>query len=270
MTCRWSDAAEFAYDFDVQIGYIARTMYPAFGTPGSIEINHGNPRFEITSTDENLSCCFNYDVNKIGQTTGWTDGTITQTCVTWFDAGGLGKDLICMHVTNLHSNEGDSGAPIFRITDGFFPSGIQIRGLLWGGPATNLNETWYSTLVGMRNDFFAQDPSQQFWACSGYGGSCAGQFGPAPAFPPELTVSINGPSEVPPDRECTWTAQVAGGNGGYTYQWSGMLSGTSSWVTGYGSNGTSLILHVTSSDGQEVGNSIYVTTSPDAEVCEAR
>lgn len=54
------------------------------------------------------------------------------------------------------------------------------------------------------------------------------------APPPPFTLSINGPSVVSPMAiACTWLAAASGGTPPYhSYQWSGVLSGTQSSVSG--------------------------------------
>jgi len=84
--------------------------------------------------------------------------------------------------------------------------------------------------------------------------------------PPPLNVSIGGPSEIQPGSWCHWWASVYGGQEPYTYQWSGVLSGTSSEV--YGAPGTGwLYLTVTSADGQGDGAQLYITESWSAPSC---
>jgi hypothetical protein len=53
--------------------------------------------------------------------------------------------------------------------------------------------------------------------------------------PPTLSVSINGPEQVPPDQSCSYSSTVSGGTGSYSYQWSrnGVGVGTGSNVTVY-------------------------------------
>jgi hypothetical protein len=249
--CRASDAAAFAYDagFNVQVGYIARTLYPGFGSRGSLEINESNPRFEITASEERG---FNTDdhVNMIGSTSGWTQGTITQTCVTQFNVAGFGHDLACLTATNLHSEGGDSGAPIFLILGGSYPSHVLIRGIVWGGAT---NDTWYSTMTGIAEDFYSGTPwpPNRINPCSGVGGRCAD---------PPLQVWIDGPYAVRPSDLCTWNAGVQGGEAPFSYQWSGVLSGTSESVFGHVWSSGYLDLHVTSADTQTADYEMYVNS----------
>lgn len=85
-----------------------------------------------------------------------------------------------------------------------------------------------------------------------------------------FTVSISGPSVVSPyDDFCEWSASVSGGEAPFQYQWSGILTGTSSTVSGSVSSPGWLYVDVFSNDGRIRSNSKYVTTSGDEPECEA-
>lgn len=67
--------------------------------------------------------------------------------------------------------------------------------------------------------------------------------------PPPLYAYIAGPVEVPGGASCTWQAIASGGTGNYSYQWSGVLSGTGPFISGVVNYpGT---LYLTVSDGQQ-------------------
>lgn len=76
-----------------------------------------------------------------------------------------------------------------------------------------------------------------------------------------LAASIFGPSEVAPDQSCTWYATVGGGVSPYTYRWSGVLSGTASEVSGSVSSSGWLYLDVTSADGQQASDEMFITVT---------
>jgi len=85
--------------------------------------------------------------------------------------------------------------------------------------------------------------------------------------PPLLQASIAGPSEVQPDYPCTWSAQVGGGQGPYTIQWSGVLSGSGYEVSGSLSAPGWLYLDVTDGAGNTDGDQLYITVSWSAPTC---
>ena len=76
-----------------------------------------------------------------------------------------------------------------------------------------------------------------------------------------------GPIEVPPFAFCTWQAIVDGGHTPYGYQWSGVLSGTSNFVSGVVSSSGTLSVLVTSNDGQQKSKSLFITLTSSAPTC---
>jgi hypothetical protein len=82
---------------------------------------------------------------------------------------------------------------------------------------------------------------------------------PRPTPPPgPLTASINGPSSVQAQTSATWQAAVSGGATPYTYQWSGVASGTGSSVTETLSASGTLELTVRDAAGTTAAASLYV------------
>jgi hypothetical protein len=79
-------------------------------------------------------------LNKVGRTTGWTDGTLGRTCFSTPVAGEPGITMLCQYEvlqppgrSGIVDN-GDSGSPVFRIRSG---NQVELFGLLWGGPSDN-------------------------------------------------------------------------------------------------------------------------------------
>ena len=68
-------------------------------------------------------------VNKVGRTTGWSQGQVTNTCV---NTGVSGSKIVqlCQDWVSATVGPGDSGSGVFAITSG---SDVQLRGTLWGG-----------------------------------------------------------------------------------------------------------------------------------------
>lgn len=72
------------------------------------------------------------EANKVGRTTGWTQGNVTRTCV---HTGVSGTNIVLLCQDFVEKNVqivagGDSGSPVFRIEPG---GGVTLLGGLWGG-----------------------------------------------------------------------------------------------------------------------------------------
>lgn len=92
--------------------------------------------------------------------------------------------------------------------------------------------------------------------------------------PPSPTVTIDGPSEIYPGTQCTWTAHASGGGGGYTYNWwyDGNLVGSGSSYTGgvlSGDINTDFTLRVvvTDANGKAADAQVHVREDPGALMC---
>ncbi|MGQ0701551.1 MAG: hypothetical protein ACT4PM_00280 [Gemmatimonadales bacterium] len=131
--CRYSDASRARYSDGVSStrGVIAKTSGP---NNGSITVTGS---FTITSQD-NTSTNFSGTVNKVGRTTGWTQGSVVGTCVT-VNVSGTNITQLCQTLVQDPGGAtvvggGDSGSNVFKITSG---DNVQLIGILWGGSADN-------------------------------------------------------------------------------------------------------------------------------------
>ncbi|HEV8263440.1 MAG TPA: hypothetical protein VGQ06_00705 [Gemmatimonadales bacterium] len=118
--CRLSDAARAAYATGVSNAFaIASTSGP---NNGSLTITG---TFSVTGKG---TAAVGATVNKIGRTTGWTQGRVSQTCVT---TGVLGSNvaLICQTFVDAGVGGGDSGSDVFALSG----SSATLLGVLWGG-----------------------------------------------------------------------------------------------------------------------------------------
>jgi hypothetical protein len=118
--CRYSDAARAAYASGVSFtrGRIEKTTSV---NTGALTISG---YFSITS--EGGGSVGN-TANKVGRTTGWTKGTLTNTCVNT-NVSGSNITLLCQNWVNARVSGGDSGSPVFIGT-----SSVKLAGILWGG-----------------------------------------------------------------------------------------------------------------------------------------
>lgn len=123
--CRQSDAARAVYINDVApaLGVIAAT---SGANNGSLEIDGS---FQITADDVNNSVTVGTIVHKVGRTTGWTSGTMTNKCV---NTGVSGTNIVqlCQNFVTAGVAGGDSGSDVFTTISG---SNVRLEGVLWGG-----------------------------------------------------------------------------------------------------------------------------------------
>lgn len=129
--CRFSDSSRALYGSGTAStrGVIAATSSP---NNGSLTVTGA---FTITGQDNTTtSFAIGTTVNKIGRTTGWTQGNVTNTCVNTNVSGTNITQLCQTFVSNpggaVVVGGGDSGSNVFRITSG---SNVQLVGILWGG-----------------------------------------------------------------------------------------------------------------------------------------
>lgn len=152
--CRLSDAVLVSttgiFSSQWDLGGIARTTTRGVGpgSSGSLTISSTTPRIALAGS----STFFVGDsLEKIGQTTGWTAGVVTGTCVYHSD-GTFGR--ICDGVVASGANHGDSGSPVFwkSGTGSYF-----LMGILWGGlgaiqGGVNSTEFYFSRFANIKTD----------------------------------------------------------------------------------------------------------------------
>jgi hypothetical protein len=121
--CRRSDAARVRYASGTQstLGSIARTTGP---NNGSLTISGS---FSITAEG---SPVVGQQANKVGRTTGWSRGQITNTCVN-VNVSGSTITQLCQSIVSAGVGGGDSGSPVFRRPGS--GSNVTLIGILWGG-----------------------------------------------------------------------------------------------------------------------------------------
>ncbi|HKP48861.1 MAG TPA: hypothetical protein VJU17_02515, partial [Gemmatimonadales bacterium] len=125
--CRYSDASRAAYlnGANQALGKIART---SGANNGSLEITG---TFTITADDcATRGGCLTVGttVNKVGRTTGWTAGAITNTCVNTGVQGTRFAQL-CQSFVSAGVGGGDSGSDVFQLSG----TAVKLAGVLWGG-----------------------------------------------------------------------------------------------------------------------------------------
>lgn len=138
--CRYSDSAFVQLDplVTASMGYIARPT----GINSGTTIDHNNPHFRIVN--ENITPYLGDLVNKVGRSTGWTQGNISRTCVnTNPDIPNRTITLLCQDKVTAVVDLGDSGSPVFRITNSPSPGDVILYGILWGKSPSD-GSFWFS------------------------------------------------------------------------------------------------------------------------------
>jgi hypothetical protein len=122
--CRYSDTSFGRYDAAVgsNRGRIARPNL------GSVAWN-GTSTFRIVS--ETAFPIGGELLTKVGRTTGRTQGTVTGTCLN-INVFGTNITQLCQDIASYASAGGDSGSPVFRITNSPAANDVSLYGIHWG------------------------------------------------------------------------------------------------------------------------------------------
>ena len=240
--CRESDAALIVVtaDMGIALGDIARTKRRAdCASDCSLTVEPTNPIIRINSARR--SNMDNDELDKVGAETGWTYGSVEETCKDKRQEGGV--YVLCTDMIDFKVREGDSGAPVFRYDSN--DSTAQLRGVVWGRDA---GEDWgaVSSLEQIEMNL------GRLWVLD-------------PGEP--VLDSIAGPKVVPPDHMCKWSANTTG-MGPLDHDWSGVVTrntGTSSQLWGTATDSGWLKLTVTDIMDRIAQDSISVTVDVNAE-----
>lgn len=132
--CRLSDSAfaAFANPLDGAIGKLALPAAMCGNTPCSLQLNNANDELTVVGTSG--APVVGDLLGKIGQTTGFTRGAVTASCVlvnvgarSFLDPANL--SLPCQDFVGAAMDHGDSGAPVFSLLPG---QRAVLAGIAWG------------------------------------------------------------------------------------------------------------------------------------------
>jgi hypothetical protein len=145
--CRHSDAAMIIYHDTVawDFGTIVRTRGSSRTEPGSLEIDPIQRRLFIRS--EKPYPEWGEVLDKIGQETGWTWGTVVVSCRTR-DLPDSDLTYLCEDHMDAVSDHGDSGAPVFGLAGG---NDVKIYGILVAGNRAE-NRYVFHSIYSLRQD----------------------------------------------------------------------------------------------------------------------
>lgn len=157
--CRLSDTAFADYGWET-LGLTGRISRPstactAAGTSCALTIARSTDDIRMVAGIAGLSA--GDLVDKVGRTSGWTRGAITNTCadIKVFDTDAAGNvfdtmiTILCQYIVNTTSLGGDSGSPVFQFSsttgNGMF------AGILWGGSGDPMTATTmiFSPITGI-------------------------------------------------------------------------------------------------------------------------
>jgi hypothetical protein len=119
--CRFSDSAFVRWNGSVsRMRHIAKTRLDSIDIVGTYRV-----------VGEVALPAVGQTLNKTGRTTGRTEGDVDKTCE---DTDVAGKDitLLCQNRVRADAADGDSGAPVFRITDSPRYNDVELYGVQWG------------------------------------------------------------------------------------------------------------------------------------------
>ena len=127
--CRYSDSSFAAYSSDPSVTY----------TLGSIEktdsVNTGSltiaGSFRVTAKAAS-NALVGDTLNKVGRTTGWSQGQVIASCA---NVGVSGSNIVqlCQDEVSAAVGGGDSGSDVFKITNSPQANDVTLSGILWGG-----------------------------------------------------------------------------------------------------------------------------------------
>lgn len=238
--CRYSDAALFRYLPSVSFAF-ATVAWPNLGSyafNGSRTIvGGGDP-------------VVNFDVHKVGRTTGRTMGKVVEVCGDYpqFSPGGIftGRTMLCQALADYGSDGGDSGSPVMDVDHN---GDLVHRGIHWG--------TAFDGTSTLRRAFSTSNR-----ILSEFNPHLTGTMGQTIESAPPPEGSIVGPDSVPEGAHCEWSAAVVHGTPPFTYVWSGVLTGSGTPLVGSLENDGWLYLTVTDDRGLEATASLFITVTP--------
>ena len=141
--CRYSDSnfSEGADGVAFDVGSIAKTTGP---NNGSLEVDG---TFDIADSGP---AAVEQIANKVGRTTGWSQGVVTRTCT---HTGVSSSNIVLLCQDFVESSVrivagGDSGSPVFRMEGG---NRVTLLGNLWGGNSSGTLFV-YSPIAGIERE----------------------------------------------------------------------------------------------------------------------
>lgn len=152
--CRQSDAALFYLYNSSNPFTIAHTTWVSVtpGAKGSTTL--ATPSFDVTGVVPYSNLLVGQGLNHVGRTTGWSAGSITNTCV---DRNESGVVVRCNMIMQATAGQGDSGSPVFQWYGGSTGWSANAAGIVWACESID----WVDNLGRAICSRFAFSPWQQ-------------------------------------------------------------------------------------------------------------
>ena len=159
-TCRNSDTAFIAYDRPEfgWTGHIVRPQTRCTSAKCDLTVARVTDDIRVVladASDPNVSPMMGETVDKVGRTTGWTSGPISNTCadidVVNDDGSDSGITILCQTMVAAVDDHGDSGSPVFEFNPA--TDAAMFDGILWGGDASGGHAFFiFSPVSGIQKD----------------------------------------------------------------------------------------------------------------------
>lgn len=152
-SCRYSDASLAKCDTIVACSAytLARTTSEYTGSnwtlSGSFQLT--TEPWSVVGELSSGSLLQGTSLSKVGVTSGWTGGTVLQTCITSYVSNP--NVLLCQYAFSAVSRAGDSGSPVFSYEAA--TGKAWLAGILWGSDGQS--SSVFSPVAGIKSDLGA-------------------------------------------------------------------------------------------------------------------
>lgn len=250
--------------------YVGRILRTVSQGSGLKDVNQSRPYFTAIYSQDDV--ILGQQVDMIGITSGWTTGSVYNTCIDQL----MNRELVmyqirCAAQGGYNANSGDSGAPIFiRV-----PGHPEIQGSELPGAPFWTDE--FVSLVGIHS---GQAFNMHFFSKLGriksdLGGSWT-VTAPVPPLPnAPLSTYITGPTDVLASSSCN-LRYVANATGGAwnTYSYTFNTSGTIKYLGGreaiiaFSTNGSHFVsVNVVDANGHAASHNLTLVAGPSGMDC---
>ena len=122
-------------------------------TRGSLRVTHGRrSEFRITQEASNtVAPLVGERLDKVGRTTGRSQGRVLFTCVDLSVAAPSNITQLCQDIVLATVAGGDSGSPVFKVTNCPNRDDVTLYGILWGALSVSGQTAFAYSPIGNGN-----------------------------------------------------------------------------------------------------------------------